>query len=91
MNLRKVVQELNSKLPTNSLFGFELLNSFSTEGDITVIYLHNYGDGNKYRVYHSILDDSITTDEELVENIFATLRDEYNAFGEIIEKIGGNE
>jgi inorganic pyrophosphatase/exopolyphosphatase len=58
------------------------------EGDITLIYLIDSGNDNKYRVYHSELDDWIVNGSELQEDILKQLNEYVNELVRVVTVIG---
>ena len=93
MNYKQIVDKLNHQLSTldedSTLhwFYFELQQYHNLEGDITLIYLIDSGNDNKYRVYHSELDDWISTDTELEEDIIEQLNEYVDNLAMVVSNV----
>lgn len=79
MNYKLVVDKLQSVIPPYDGNGWciELTENYSEGKDIKLIDLHNVENGNKYRLYHSELDDGVKTDKELLECCLESLQEKY--------------
>lgn len=81
IDYKQIVDKLNHQLKSldtdNMLhwFYFELQQYHNLEGEIILIYLIDSGNDNKYRVYHSELDDWIVNGKELEEDIHRQLNE----------------
>ena len=93
INYKQIVDNLNHELaqadPNNypHWFYFELQQYHNMEGDITLIYLIDSGNDNKYRVYHSELDDWIVNDSELQDDILKQLNEYVNELVRVVSNI----
>lgn len=89
MDYKEIVKKLNLKFSEDSWWYFELNQFYNKAGEATTIDLIYNGNDNKYRVYHSILDDWIKTNKELEENIIAQVKEyksEFNSVFDILSK-----
>ena len=93
INYKQIVDNLNHELTqveSNNYpqwFYFELQQYHNMEGDITLIYLIDSGNDNKYRVYHSELDDWIVNDSELEEDIHRQLNEYVSDLIKVVENV----
>ena len=93
MNYKKIVDKLNHQLSTldtdNTLhwFYFELQQYHNLEGDVTLIYLIDSGNSNKYRVYHSELSDWISNDVELEDDIITQLNEYVDNLANVVSNV----
>lgn len=82
INYKQVVDKLQSLIPDDyegRFWNIELSQHYSGEDDIVLIYLQDCGNGNKYRLYHSELNDEVNNDRELFEGCLESLKEVYGA------------
>jgi len=93
INYKQIVDNLNHELTqveSNNYpqwFYFELQQYHNMEGDITLIYLIDSGNDNKYRVYHSELDDWVVNVEELQDDILKQLNEYVNDLVRVVSNV----
>ena len=81
INHRKVVNQLQSLIPCENDIRFwivEYCEHYSNGKTTRIIYLSNTGNGNKYRLYHSDLNDNVSNDDELFECCMDELKNSYH-------------
>lgn len=90
LNYKEIVDYLNTLITSKhgiKWYRFELNQWYSGKEAITTIHLVDFGCDNKYRVYHSELDDEIGSMEELIKHCMDELRTVWNDINSVMSGI----
>lgn len=90
IDYKRIVDKLELVVPqynNGRYWNIELLERHIDGEDIKLIYLYNTGNSNKYRLYHSELDDRVKTDKELLECCIENLHEVYKEIKSVMSSV----
>ena len=93
INYKQVIDHLNNLITTDygkKWYSFEISQFYNGEEDIVLIHLVDNSCDNKYRLYHSLLNDNVNTTEDLIKCCIDELWDVWKDIKDVMGSIVNN-